>query len=88
MAAFIHPTTTEPTMPRKTIHMQEDVVQTVRDCAREEESFSATVSRLIEAGARIQRGKKPPEFIGAAEGGPTDLGRRAETYLENPVTIR
>jgi hypothetical protein len=53
----------------------------VRELAVAGESFSATVSRLIEAGARSLRGPRAPSYAEAAGDGPEDLGRMAERYL-------
>ena len=77
------------TMPRKTIYIPDSVAQLVRDHAREGESFSATVVRLIELGAlddepftgSVDESKFPLGYIGAGEGGPPDLSINAEKYL-------
>jgi predicted CopG family antitoxin len=67
-------------MPRKTIYLPEDVERTVRDHAAEGESFSATITRLIELGAREDDYQVPLDYIGSGEG-PGDLGINAEKYL-------
>jgi hypothetical protein len=68
-------------MPRRTIHIPEGTESLVRELADEGESFSAAVTRLIEAGAAAIGGKRPPRYVGVADGPPDDLGRRAEEYL-------
>jgi hypothetical protein len=52
----------------------------VREQAREKESFSATIVRLIELGAQAGDRDNWPEWIGSGEG-PGDLGINAEKYL-------
>jgi hypothetical protein len=65
-----------------------DVVEArARELAREGESFSATVARLIEEGARAVEGPRRPSYAGVGEG-PDDLGRRAEEYLRELVEAR
>jgi hypothetical protein len=61
--------------------MPHDVEATVRELALEGESFSGTVARLIEEGARSVRGRKRPSYVATGEG-PEDLGRMAERYLD------
>ncbi len=73
-------------MVRRTVSLPEAIDELVRREAEEGESFSAAVARLIEAGARSFRGKKPPAYVGSFEG-PSDLGRRAEDYLRHPVSF-
>lgn len=68
------------TMPRRTIYLPADADQLVREHAREGESFSAALVRLIEIGAREDEHHKPLDYIGAGEG-PGDLGINAEKYL-------
>ncbi len=74
-------------MARRTVYLPEAVEDLVRDAAKEGESFSAALVRLIEAGARAMRARRKPSSIGVGEG-PEDLGRRAEYYLRHPVTMR
>jgi predicted CopG family antitoxin len=69
------------TMPRKTIYIPEDVEMTVRDHAVEGESFSATITRLIELGAREDEHPVPLDYIGSGNSGLPDLGINAEKYL-------
>jgi len=73
--------TTGSKMVRRTINLPESVDSLIRERAREGESFSATTTRLVEAGAR-EESSKPlrPRFV-ASGTGPTDLGLRAEEYL-------
>jgi hypothetical protein len=70
---------------RRTINLPEPTEALVRELARDGESFSAAVSRLIEAGARSVQGAKRPAYVAAGEG-PDDLGLKAEDYLRAPVT--
>jgi hypothetical protein len=58
-----------------------------RESAREGESLSATVARLIELGARAERGERRPRYVATGEG-PEDLGRAAERYLNELVEAR
>jgi hypothetical protein len=67
-------------MARRTVNLPDSVEALARELAREGESFSGTVARLIEEGARrLQEGRRPT-WIGSGEG-PEDLGREAERYL-------
>jgi hypothetical protein len=76
-------------MPRKTIHIPDTTETLVNERAREGESFSATVVRLIELGALDdeldaaldQNEEFPLGYIGASKGGPPDLAINAEKYL-------
>jgi hypothetical protein len=74
-------------MARRTISLPDSVDALAREAAEEGESFSATVARLIEAGARASRGRKRPRYVGSGEG-PSDLGRVAEDYLRDLVKVR
>ncbi|CAN5198915.1 hypothetical protein BH24ACT23_BH24ACT23_11180 [soil metagenome] len=56
-------------MVRRTITLPEQIDQRVRAQAREGESFSAAVARLLEGG--MDSGSPLP-YIGIAEGGPED----------------
>ena len=67
-------------MPRRTIYLPESVEKLVREHAREDESFSAAVVRLIELGALTPGEEDWPDWIGSFEG-PGDLGINAEKYL-------
>jgi hypothetical protein len=55
-----------------------------RQSAREGESFSATVARLVGQGARAERGAKRLRYVASGDG-PVDLGRAAERYLNELV---
>jgi hypothetical protein len=67
-------------MPRRTVNLPDSVEALAREAAEPGESFSATVSRLIEAGVRATRGRRAPSYVGSGEG-PGDLGLNAEKYL-------
>lgn len=72
-------------MARRTIHIPEGTEALVRELASEGESFSATVTRLIEAGAKTLKRGRVPRYVASGEG-PDDMGRRAETYLRELVS--
>lgn len=72
-------------MARRTIHIPEGTDALVRDLAREGESFSATVTRLIEAGAKALKQGHVPTYVASGDG-PDDLGRKAEAYLRELVS--
>ena len=72
-------------MARRTVNLPEPTEALVRELAHDGESFSAAVSRLIEAGARSMRGPSRPTYVASGDG-PEDLGARAEDYLRAPVT--
>jgi hypothetical protein len=72
---------------RRTVNLPESIDALAREQAKDGESFSATVARLIEAGARATRGRRPPSYVGSGEG-PDDLARLAERYLRELVTAR
>lgn len=74
-------------MARRTINLPQSVEDVARESAREGESFSATVTRLIEQGARAERGARRPRYVAAGEDA-SDLGRAAERYLREPVDAR
>ncbi len=74
-------------MARRTVNLPDVVEARARQLQREGESFSATVARLIEEGARALAGPHRPSYIGAGDG-PDDLGRRAEEYLLELVEAR
>lgn len=69
-------------MARRTIYLPESIEALARANARPGESFSATVARLIEEGARASGERRPPSFIGVGEG-PRDLGINLEKYLRD-----
>ena len=67
-------------MPRKTIYLPDGAKRLVHEHARDGESFSATVLRLIELGANAENDQAPLDYFGSGEG-PGDLGVNAEKYL-------
>jgi hypothetical protein len=71
-------------MSRRTIYLPDSVEELARESSTTGESFSATVARLIEEGAR---GRKPPRYVASGEG-PSDLGLLSERYLREPVEAR
>ena len=74
-------------MARRTVNLPDAVEVRARELAREGESFSATVARLIEDGARAVEGPRRPTYVGSGDG-PDDLGVRAEEYLRELVEAR
>ena len=74
-------------MARRTVNLPDSVETLARSLAKEGESFSATVARLIEEGARASGEVRPPTYVGSGEG-PEDLGRYAERYLRDLVEAR
>lgn len=68
------------TMPRRTIYLPDHVDELVRKQQLGNESFSATVARLIQFGPLDDNEESWPEWIGSGEG-PGDLGINAEKYL-------
>jgi hypothetical protein len=67
--------------------LPQSIEDLARESAREGESFSATVARLIEQGARVDGSAHRPRYVAAGEGD-SDLGRSAERYLRDLVTAR
>jgi len=67
-------------MPRRTIYLPDSAEELVREQALGNESFSATVVRLIHLGALSDDRDSWPDWIGSFEG-PGDLGINAEKYL-------
>lgn len=74
-------------MARRTVNLPDVVESRAWELAREGESFSATLARLIEEGARAVEGLRPPSYVAAGDG-PDDLGRNAEAYLRELVEAR
>jgi hypothetical protein len=74
-------------MARRTISLPPSIEDLARESAREGESFSATVARLIEQGARAERGARRPRYVASGDG-PEDLGKEAERYLRELVEAR
>lgn len=68
------------TMARRTIYLPDQIEELVRERARAEESFSATIVRLVQLGALDDDRDSWPDWIGSFEG-PGDLGINAEKYL-------
>lgn len=64
-------------LARRTIYLPDSIEALARSSAREGESFSATVARLIETGAQSS-GR--PSYVGIGEG-PEDLGLTTEKHL-------
>ena len=69
---------------RVTISLPKSIEELAREAARDGESFSATVARLIEQGAKAERGARRPRYVASGEG-PADLGVAAERYLADLV---
>jgi len=74
-------------MARRTISLPQSIEDLARASARDGESFSATVARLIETGARAEGHARRPSYVAAGEGD-ADLGRQAELYLRDLVAAR
>ena len=72
---------------RRTINLPPKIDAQVREMAREDESFSAAIVRLIEAGIRKEGRRRPPSYVASGEG-PDDLGEKAELYLRKLVKAR
>lgn len=84
---FIHGVLRSNRVSRRTISLPRSVEDLARESAREGESFSATVARLIEQGARAQRGARQPRYVASGDG-PEDLGQATERYLHELVEAR
>lgn len=68
---------------RRTVNLPDAIDRLVELASEEGESYSATVTRLLEDA--IERDEDTvPDWIGSADG-PDDLGRRAEEYLREPA---
>lgn len=74
-------------MARRTVNLPDSVETLAREAAESGESFSATVTRLIERGVEASRGRRAPRYVAAGDG-PDDLGRAAERYLTDLVSAR
>ena len=72
-------------MVRRTLSLPDSIDDLVGRERRPRESYSATVARLLQAGAR--RDGHRPSYIAAGEG-PRDLGRLAEQYLREVMRKR
>lgn len=64
---------------RRTITLPESIDARIRNTANEDESFSAAITRLVEAGLA----EAPPglDYIGSGESGDADLAFRVEEIL-------
>lgn len=67
-------------MTRRTISIPDSVDQLIKELREEGESYSATVTRLVEGGARSAGKRRKLSFVGIGEG-PEDFGINAEKYL-------
>ncbi len=70
---------------RRTISLTEAVDETVRAAARDGESYSATIARLVEAGARALKAGRAPSWVGSGESGVKDLGVNSERYIREAL---
>lgn len=77
---FILPDMTR-TMPRRTIYLPDQTEELVRERALPDESFSATIVRLLELGVQADEEHAPLDYFGAGRSGLPDLGINAEKYL-------
>lgn len=68
------------TMARRTIYLPDSIEALVHEHAREDESFSATIARLVELGTSTGDEENWPDWIGSGEG-PGDLSINLEKYL-------
>jgi predicted CopG family antitoxin len=68
-------------MARRTIYLPDAIEDLVREHSVEGESFSATIVRLVEIGAREDELDVPLDYIGSGKSGLPDLGINAEKYL-------
>jgi hypothetical protein len=66
---------------RRTVNLPPVIDATVREHALSGESYSATVSRLVELGARALTGPRRPTYVGLGEA-LQDLGVNAEEHLQ------
>lgn len=67
-------------MTRRTISIPDSVDRLIKELCEGGESYSATVARLVETGARTSGKRRRLSFVGSGEG-PEDLGINAEKYL-------
>ncbi|MGH2499993.1 MAG: hypothetical protein ACRDF0_07900 [Candidatus Limnocylindria bacterium] len=73
-------------MTRRTISVPGAVDDLVREVAEDGESYSAAVSRLIEAGARaLKKGRRPAWLGMGRSGGPKDFARHHERYVREAL---
>lgn len=69
------------TMPRRTIYLPDETEKAVRERAIPDESFSATIVRLLELAVQAEEEQAPLDYFGAGNSGLPDLGINAEKYL-------
>ena len=74
-------------MARRTLNLPDSVDALVRESLLDGESFSAAATRLIEAGAKAGGKARRPRYVASGEG-PVDLGRLAEEYLRELISVR
>lgn len=75
-------------MVRRTVSLPETVDATIRSIAeRRRDSYSATVARLVEEGARRSGERPMPDWIGAADFGPPDFSRHYERYVQEAFDL-
>ncbi|HEX5763628.1 MAG TPA: hypothetical protein VFY04_10985 [Solirubrobacterales bacterium] len=67
-------------MARRTVYLPGSIEALVRERAREGESFSGALVRLVEQGALSGDDQERPDWIGVGEG-PGDLSMNLEKYL-------
>ena len=72
-------------MVRRTVSLPESTDSHVRELAEEGESFSAAVTRLIEAGIAAIESGRHLSWIGSAEGSGDEVGLKAEEYLKEII---
>ena len=72
-------------MVRRTVSLPESTDALVRELAEEGESFSAAVTRLLEAGAAALKSGRRPSWIGSVEGPGDEIGLKAEEYLREII---
>ena len=68
-------------MVRRTVSLPESTDALVRELAEEGESFSAAVTRLIEAGAAASEEGGHPSWIGSVAGPGDEQGRKVEEIV-------
>jgi hypothetical protein len=72
-------------MVRRTVSLPESTDALVRELAEEGESFSAAVTRLIEAGASANRGGNRLGYIGSGEGPGDEIASRADEIVREII---
>jgi hypothetical protein len=75
-------------MARRTVSLPENVDRTIRSISeRRGDSYSATVARLVEEGARRTKERPMPDWIGSADFGPRDFARHYERYMQEAFDL-